>query len=231
MRRIIAVSASLLLASVVAGAADLSSTETKRLEDASTVVRDFRAAPDKGIPEDLWARAECVTVIPHLKKAAFMIGGEYGKGVMSCRNGSAWSAPVFIEIEKGSAGFQLGGEEVDLVLLMMNRTGVDKLLQDKVNLGGDAAVAAGPVGRMASASTDAQLHAGILAYSRAQGAYAGIDISGGSLRPDKSANANAYGAATSPKEVLAKSEASVPPAARAFVHTLQQETRATSGRR
>ncbi len=153
MRQVIAVSASLLLASAIAGAADLSSSETKRLEDAATVVREFRAAPDKGIPEELWSKAECVTVIPNMKKAAFMVGGEYGKGVMSCRNGSSWSAPVFVELEKGSAGFQIGGEQVDLVLLMMNRSGVDKLLQDKVNLGGDAAVAAGPVGRMASART------------------------------------------------------------------------------
>ena len=231
MRQVIAVSASLLLASAIAGAADLSSSETKRLEDAATVVREFRAAPDKGIPEELWSKAECVTVIPNMKKAAFMVGGEYGKGVMSCRNGSSWSAPVFVELEKGSAGFQIGGEQVDLVLLMMNRSGVDKLLQDKVNLGGDAAVAAGPVGRMASASTDAQLHAGILAYSRAQGAYAGIDLSGGVLHPDKSANVNAYGAGVTPREVLAKGEIAVPPAGRAFVHVLAQETRATSGRR
>jgi lipid-binding SYLF domain-containing protein len=230
MRHVIAVSASLLLASAIAGAADLSSSETKRLEDAATVVREFRAAPDKGIPEELWGKAECVTVIPNMKKAAFMVGGEYGKGVMSCRNGSSWSAPVFIELEKGSAGFQIGGEQVDLVLLMMNRSGVDKLLQDKVNLGGDAAVAAGPIGRMASASTDAQLHAGILAYSRAQGAYAGIDISGGVLHPDKSANVNAYGAGVSPREVLTKGETAVPPAGRAFLHVLAQETRATSGR-
>jgi lipid-binding SYLF domain-containing protein len=231
MRQVIAVSASLLLASAIAGAADLSSSETKRLEDAATVVREFRAAPDKGIPEELWGKADCVTVIPNMKKAAFVVGGEFGKGVMSCRTGSSWSAPVFVELEKGSAGFQIGGEQVDLVLLMMNRSGVDKLLQDKVNLGGDAAVAAGPVGRMASASTDAQLHAGILAYSRAQGAYAGIDLSGGVLRPDKSANANAYGAAATPKEVLAKGDVTVPPAARAFLHQLAQETRATSGRK
>jgi SH3 domain-containing YSC84-like protein 1 len=231
MRHVMAVSVSLLLASVVTGAADLSSSETKRLADAATVVREFRAAPDKGIPEDLWGRAECVTVIPNMKKAAFMVGGEYGKGVMSCRNAGSWSAPVFVELEKGSAGFQIGGEQVDLVLLMMNRSGVDKLLQDKVNLGGDAAVAAGPIGRMASASTDAQLHAGILAYSRAQGAYAGIDISGGVLRPDKSANVNAYGSGVAPRDVLAKSDTAVPAAARAFVHTLAQETRATSGRK
>ena len=231
MRHMFALSASLFLVSAFAAAADLSSGEAKRLDEAATVVREFRAVPDRGIPDELWNRAECVAVIPGLKKAAFMIGGEYGKGVMSCRNGSAWSAPVFIQMEKGSAGFQIGGEQVDLVLLVMNRSGADKMLQDKVNLGGDAAVAAGPVGRQASASTDAQLHAGILAYSRAQGAFAGIDVSGGVLRPDKSANENGYGASTSAREVLAKSGAAMPPAARAFVHTLEQETRATSGRK
>jgi lipid-binding SYLF domain-containing protein len=231
MRHGMAVPASLLLVSALAGAADLSSGEAKRLDEAAVVVREFRAVPDRGIPDELWSRAECVAVIPSVKKAAFMIGGEYGKGVMSCRNAASWSAPVFIQMEKGSAGFQIGGEQVDLVLLIMNRSGADKMLQDKVNLGGDAAVAAGPVGRVASASTDAQLHAGILAYSRAQGAFAGIDISGGVLSPDKSANENAYGKSTAPREVLAKSETAMPPPARAFVHTLQQETRATSGRR
>jgi SH3 domain-containing YSC84-like protein 1 len=231
MRHIFALSASLFLVSAFAAAGDLSSSEVKRLDEAATVVRESRAVPDRGIPDELWNRAECVVVIPGLKKAAFMIGGEYGKGVMSCRNGSGWSAPAFIEMEKGSAGFQIGGEQVDLVLLVMNRSGADKMLQDKVNLGGDAAVAAGPVGRQASASTDAQLHAGILAYSRAQGAFAGIDVSGGVLRPDKSANENAYGASTAAREVLAKSGATLPPPARAFVHTLEQETRATSGRK
>ena len=231
MRQVVTMSASLVLVSALAAAADLSSGEVKRLDDAATVVREFRAVPDRGIPDELWNRAECVAVIPGLKKAAFMIGGEYGKGVLSCRNGSGWSAPVFIQMEKGSAGFQIGGEQVDLVLLVMNRSGADKMLQDKVNLGGDAAVAAGPVGRQASASTDAQLHAGILAYSRAQGAFAGIDVSGGVLSPDKSANTNAYGTALAARDVLARHDTAMPPAARAFVHTLQQETRATSGRR
>ncbi|HEY2433140.1 MAG TPA: lipid-binding SYLF domain-containing protein [Vicinamibacterales bacterium] len=231
MRHVIAVSTSVLLLSAIVGAADLSSSETKRLEEASSVVRELRAEPDKGIPDGLWSRAECVAVIPNLKKAAFMVGGEFGKGVLSCHSGAGWSAPVFVEIEKGSMGFQIGGEQVDLVLLVMNKGGIEKMLQDKVNLGGDAAVAAGPVGRMASASTDAQLHAGILAYSRTQGAYAGIDISGGVLRPDKSANQNAYGTTMTPRDVLAKADVVAPPPARAFVQTLQQETRATTGRR
>jgi SH3 domain-containing YSC84-like protein 1 len=233
MRHAMTFTAALLIASGAAAvAADLTASEAKRLDDAGTVVREFKAAPDsKGIPEDLWTKAECITVIPNMKKAAFIVGGEYGKGVMSCRAGSSWSAPVFIELEKGSAGFQIGGEQVDLILLMMNRTGVDKLLSDKVTLGADAAVAAGPVGRMASAGTDVQLQAGILAYSRAEGAFAGINISGGVLRADKSANEHAYGQSVAPRDVLAKNEKTAPAAAQSFVRTLANETRATSGRK
>lgn len=233
MRHVLAFSASILLVSAAGvAAADLTASESKRLDDAAKVVSEFKAAPDsKGIPEDLWNKAECVTVIPNMKKAAFMIGGEYGKGVMSCRTAGNWSAPVFVELEKGSAGWQIGAEQVDLILLMMNRDGVDKLLSNKVTLGADAAVAAGPVGRHASAGTDIQLKSGILAYSRAEGAFAGINISGGVLRPDKSANEHAYGASVAPVDVLAKGDASAPPAARTFIRTLANETRATSGRK
>src|SRR5207249_3384828 len=109
--------------------------ETKRLSDASMIIKDFKDSPDRGIPESLWTKAECVTVVPQLKKAAFIVGGEFGKGVMSCRSGSGWSAPVFVEVQKGSAGLQIGAEQIDLVLLMMNREGVEKLLSDKINLG------------------------------------------------------------------------------------------------
>jgi SH3 domain-containing YSC84-like protein 1 len=233
MRYILALSSALLLTSAgVAATPDLTSSETERLDHATRVVREFRAAPDKGIPENLWTRADCVIVIPNLKKGAFIVGGEFGKGVMSCRTGATgWSAPIFVELQKGSAGLQIGAEQADIVLLMMNRDGVDKLLSDKVNLGADASVAAGPVGRTASASTDAQLKAGILAYSRAEGAFAGINISGGVLRPDKSANERAYGAATAPRDVLFKAGVPVPTAAQAFVRTLAEESRATTGRK
>ena len=230
MRQVLALS-TILLMSGAAAAADLSSSESKRLTEATTVIREFKAAPDKGIPENLWSKAECVTVIPRMKKAAFIVGGEYGKGVMSCRTGQTWSAPIFVELEKGSAGFQIGAEEVDLVLLMMNRSGVDKLLSDKVNLGADASIAAGPVGRTASAATDAQLSAGILAYSRAQGAFAGINLSGGVLRPEKSANEAAYGKSVDARDVLFKGSVPVPAAAQTFVRTLAEESRATTGRK
>src|SRR5207249_1983252 len=136
---------------------DMSSSQAKWLTEAAAVVHDLRAIPEKGVPEDTWNRAECVAVIPGLKKTAFVIGSEFGKGVISCRSGQTWSAPVFLELQKGSAGFQVGAEQIDLVLLMMNRQGVEKLLDNKVNLGADASVAAGPVGRAGSAGTDARL--------------------------------------------------------------------------
>jgi len=230
MKTMIAMCGGLLLcAGATAISAEMSSSEAKRLSDAATVVREFRTVPDKGIPDDLWSRAECVAVIPGLKKAAFIIGGEYGKGVMSCRMGRGWSAPLFVEMEKGSAGFQIGAEQIDLVLLMINREGVDKLLHDKVTLGADASVAAGPVGRAATAGTDGRLSAAMLAYSRAQGVFAGIDISGGVLRPDKDANAGAYGKSVANRDVLAKSDSAAPPAAQAFLRTLGEQSRATTG--
>ena len=181
--------------------AKLSGDETKRLSQATTVINELRSAPDNGIPQDLWNKAQCVVVIPTLKKAAFLIGGEYGSGVMSCRTASDWSSPVFMQLAKGSVGFQIGAEETDLVLLIMNRRGLDKLLSDKVSLGADASIAAGPVGRAASAATDAQLSAEILSYSRSQGLFAGINLSGGTLKPDKDAVARAYGSGVTASEI------------------------------
>jgi lipid-binding SYLF domain-containing protein len=227
--RTMAVFAGALVCASMASA-EVSSSEMKRLNEAAAVVRELRAAPDKSIPEDLWNRAECVSVIPGLKKAAFILGGEFGKGVISCRTGQSWSAPVFIELEKGSAGFQIGAEQADVVLLIMNRRGVEKLLSDKVNLGADASLAAGPVGRAASAGTDGRLSAEILAYSRAQGLFAGIDLSGGSLKPDKKTNADAYGSATV-RDILFGGNVEAPPAATAFLRTLREESSATTGRR
>jgi lipid-binding SYLF domain-containing protein len=182
--------------------AALSHDEAKRLTESAAILTELRAAPDNGVPEELWKRAECVIVIPSMKKAAFIVGGEYGSGVMSCRNGASWSAPVFMKLAKGSWGLQIGAEQVDLVLLAMNRRGVNKLLEDKVSLGVDASVTAGPVGRSAAAATDAQLHAEILSYSRSQGLFAGIDLSGGVLHPDKEADARAYGEGVTARQVI-----------------------------
>src|SRR5262245_40972352 len=158
-----------------------------------------------------------------MKKAAFVVGGEYGSGVMSCRTND-WTAPVFMQLAKGSWGLQIGAQQVDLVLLVMNQRGVDKLLEDKVSLGADASVAAGPVGRAASAATNAQMSAEMLAYSRAQGVFAGIDLSGGVLRPDKEADARAYGTEVSARDVVtAAKRVTAPEAATPFLRALRQE--------
>jgi len=211
--------------------ATLSKDEIKRLNDAGTILSELRNSPDKAIPEELWSKAQCVVVIPSMKKAAFIVGGEYGSGVMSCRTND-WSTPVFMQLAKGSWGLQIGAEEVDLVLLVMNRRGVDKLLEDKVSLGVDASVAAGPLGRSASAATDAQLGAEMLSYSRSHGVFAGINLSGGVLRPDNEADARAYGndvtgrdIVTGAKRVTALGEADP------FMRALRQEARATTGRK
>src|ERR1051326_3130893 len=230
MRKSILIACALLVAT--SAFADLTKEEAKRLDEAGAVLTELRNSADKGIPEDLWNKAECVLVIPSIKKAAFVIGGEYGSGGMSCRNGQAWSAPVFMQLAKGSWGLQIGAEQIDLVMLLMNRRGLDKLLSDKVSLGADASVAAGPVGRAGSAATDAQLHAEMLSYSRSQGVFAGIDLSGGVLRPDKDALAHAYGPDVTAKDVVmgARRVAELN-AASPFLRALRQETRATSGRK
>jgi lipid-binding SYLF domain-containing protein len=217
------------LIGIGAAAAAIPSSDAKRLNEAAQVVTELRATPEKGIPADLWDKAACVVVIPGMKKAAFVFGGEYGKGVMSCRSGNSWSAPVFMQLAKGSWGLQIGAQAIDLVLLVMNREGADKLLGDKVTLGADAAIAAGPVGRAGTAATDGKLSAEILSYSRTKGIFAGIDLSGGVLRPDKDVNEKVYGAKAA-TEIIA-STASTPAEARAFVNTLGREARATTGQR
>ncbi len=202
-----------------------------RINNAAQVLREIHAIPDKDIPQDLWQRAACAIVIPDLKKAAFIVGGEYGKGLMSCRRGGKWSAPVFMELEKGSWGLQIGAQEIDLVLIVMNSTGVDKLLNNKVQLGVEASVAAGPVGRDARAGTDAQMKAEILAYSRAQGLFAGIDISGGVLKPDVSDTEDLYGKGVAPRAIVMGGSAKTPPEARPFMEALERGPVATSGKK
>lgn len=211
-----AAAAAVTLAVPGIASAAISSSEATRLTESSGIIRDLRPM----VPADLWSRARCIAVIPDLKKAAFVFGGEYGKGVMSCRAGDRWSAPAFLQLIKGSWGFQVGAEQVDLVLLVMNESGVQKLLRNKVSLGADASIAAGPIGRNASASTDAQLTAEILSYSRAQGLFAGIDLSGGVLRPDDDANHDVYGRDATPRTILASSGLSAPTEATAFLDAL-----------
>src|SRR6266581_4434089 len=211
-----ALAAMAVVASISSAAGAISAVEALRLANAATVVQAIRPT----VPDDYWTRARCIAVIPDVKKAAFIIGGEYGKGVMSCRSKEAWGAPVFMQLAKGSWGFQAGAEQVDVVLLVMNEAGVQKLLMNKVTLGADASIAAGPVGRQGSVGTDAQLQAEILSYSRAQGLFAGIDLSGGVLRPDEDSNKSIYGAGATPATILARREISAPPEADAFLRAL-----------
>jgi lipid-binding SYLF domain-containing protein len=186
------------------------------------VLSEIHGEPDKDIPQELWEKAQCVIVIPSLKKAAFVFGGEYGKGLMSCRHDGRFGAPVFMQLEKGSWGAQIGAESIDLVLLVMNHRGMEKMLEDKVSLGVDASAAAGPVGRNATAATDAQLAAEIMSYSRAQGLFAGIDVSGGVLKPDQEANRNLYGRNHSVKAVMSDGT-KVPAETQTFMTALRHE--------
>jgi lipid-binding SYLF domain-containing protein len=217
------------LTAIATVSAAISTAELKRLQNATDVVRDMRNQSDRGIPEKLWEKAGCVVIVPDLKKAAFGIGGEYGRGVMSCRKAGGWGAPVFMQLEKGSWGFQIGATEIDLVLLVSNREGAEKLLSNQVALGADASAAAGPVGRSAAAATDIQMTAEILSYSRSRGVFAGIDISGGKLGPDKDANVDVYGAGANAKEI-AFGTAKIPSEAQPLLKELSRQAVGTSGK-
>jgi lipid-binding SYLF domain-containing protein len=186
----------------------------ERLNTSAEVLNEVMSAPDKGIPHDLLEKAQCIVIVPGLKKGAFIVGGKFGKGFMSCRHasGRGWSAPAAIRVEGGSFGFQIGGSETDAVMLVMNERGAQKLMSSKFTVGADASVAAGPVGRTSSADTDAKMHAEILTYSRARGVFAGVALDGATLRPDQDANAELYGhSVATNKEIVEGSMA--PPAA------------------
>jgi lipid-binding SYLF domain-containing protein len=221
MRRLFVLIA-LVVTGAVAFAADLSTRETKRIQEAAAVLREIHSVPDKDIPQDLWDRARCVIVIPGLKKAAFVIGGEYGKGLMSCRKEGGWTAPAFMEIGKGSWGLQIGAQSIDLVLIVTSDRGMEKLLHNKVSLGAEASVAAGPVGRDARAATDAQLNSEILSYSRTQGLFAGINLSGGVIQPDDDDNRDLYGKTVSPADILGNDAMAAPSVTEPFLSALRR---------
>src|SRR6266571_8831847 len=224
----------MIVGTVATGAApngDLSTRERNRIREAAMVLKEIHSVPDKDVPQELWDKAECVIVVPSLKKAAFVFGGEYGSGLMSCRHDKQWGAPVFMQVGKGSWGLQIGAQSIDLVLLVMNRRGMEKMLGNKVSLGAEASVAAGPVGRDARAATDAQLKAEILSYSRAQGLFAGVDISGGVLRPDTDANRDLFGKDVSAHDVVMGNTTKPPAATQAFLNALKREAVATSGKK
>ncbi len=193
-----------IAASLALGTMAWAESAQERLTEATTVFTEVMQTPDKGIPQDLLAKAECVIIIPNMKKAAFVVGGEYGKGFATCRDTtrSAWGAPAAVQMEGGSVGFQIGGSSTDLILLVMNRKGMDKLTEDKFTLGADASIAGGPVGRTATAQTNARMDAEILSWSRSKGAFAGVSLKGASLRPDKSENRALYGKDVTNKEIL-----------------------------
>lgn len=180
------------------------SEDIQRLDRAATVFQEIMAARDKGIPQDLMDKAHCVVIVPGLKKAAFIIGGKYGRGFFSCRasSGVGWSGPAAVRVEGGSFGFQIGGSETDVVMLVMNQRGAERLLSSKFTLGGDASVAAGPVGRETTAQTDAMMTAEILSWSRSRGIFAGISLSGATLRQDLDTNRNIYGKTLENKEIV-----------------------------
>ena len=198
-----------------------------RLNKSGTVLKEILDIPDD-VPRDLLGKADCVVVFPSVVKAAFIVGGSYGRGTMTCRTGKdfegPWGAPTMMALEGGSIGLQLGGEATDFVLLVMNDRGANAILSSKVKLGGDASAAAGPVGRDATAETYVTLRAEILSYSRARGLFAGISLAGSTIRPDNNANEKIYGRKMSAKEIALSSAADVPMSAQQMISTLNDRT-------
>ena len=184
----------LMMALATAAFAEKKSKTAERLDDAAVMFSEIMGTPDKSIPQDLLEKSQCVVLVPGVKKAAFIVGGKYGKGFVTCRKaGGGWSAPAAMRIEGGSFGFQIGGAETDVVMLVMNESGMKKLMSSKVTLGGEASIAGGPVGRDATAQTDAWMRAEILSWSRSRGVFAGISLQGATLRQDVDDNQEMYG--------------------------------------
>jgi lipid-binding SYLF domain-containing protein len=209
------------------GAAD---KPDKHIRESAAVLNEIMGAKDNGIPEDLLEKAQCVGVIPNLKRAGFIVGAKYGKGLVTCRANDGWSAPEMVRIEGGSVGLQIGAGETDVVFIVMNQRGMDKLMKDKFTVGGDASVMAGPVGRSAQAQTDAMMHAEILAYSRSRGIFAGIALDGATLRPDNDDNRALYGSNSTPQEILG-GRVQPPPSAEPLYSELNRYAKGASARR
>src|SRR6202166_1319436 len=212
---------------LVAGAryAKKLNNEQKRLEECGVVMQEVLNVPDN-IPQELLEKAECVIVIPSVKKLAFGVGADFGRGAMVCRTGEhfrgAWGAPAMYALEGGSVGFQIGGEGTDLILLVMNNRGMNSILSSKVKLGADASIAGGPKGRDASADTDAWMRAEILSYSRSRGLFAGVSLEGTTLRPDDDASADVYGHPMKAKDIVRGAHTGVPSTGRHLVNVLQK---------
>lgn len=187
--------------------------DDERLQTAALVLHEMANTSDRGIPQGLFAKAQCVVIVPGVKRAALVVGGQYGRGYISCRKGDGWSAPGGVRIEGGSIGFQIGGSDTDVILLVLNQRGADRLLTSRFTVGADGSIAAGPVGRSASAQTDATMMAEILAWSRSRGVYAGVSLQGSTLREDSGENAELYGREISNRDVVTGDTAPPPGAA------------------
>jgi lipid-binding SYLF domain-containing protein len=212
---------------IVAATVYAANKEQKRLENCGVVMQEIMNTPEN-IPQEVIEKAECVIVFPSVLKAAFVFGGSYGRGAMVCRTGEhfrgPWGAPAMYALEGGSVGFQIGGEATDLVLLVMNGRGAESILSSKVKLGGDASIAAGPVGRDASANTDATMRAEILSYSRSRGLFAGISLTGSTLRPDDDATLDVYGRKLTAREIVLGGKVEIPASGRHLVAVLQKHS-------
>jgi SH3 domain-containing YSC84-like protein 1 len=195
------------------------SKATDRVQAAADVLNEIQSAPDSGIPEEILSKSECVAVVPSMLKGGFIVGAKYGRGLASCRTPKGWSTPAFFTVTGGSVGFQIGGQAVDLVMLIMNNDGMQHLLSSQFALGADASVAAGPVGRHAEGNTDWKMRAQVLTYSRARGIFAGVSLNGAVIKQDKDSTRDFYGHMVTSKAALT-GEVDPPPAANAFLTTL-----------
>jgi len=213
--------AALISALTVIGAAAAQAQTVARLENTVAVFDEVTTMGDRAIPADLLKKARCVAIVPGLKKGAFVVGAKYGRGFVSCRTDTGWSAPAGIRMEGGSVGFQIGGTEIDVILAIMNTRGVDRLLSNNFTLGADASVAAGPVGRTAAAQTDAAMTAEILSWSRSRGVFAGVALEGATLRGDSDANLDLYGKRLDMQQIV-KGGTPVPPAAQTLIDRLSK---------
>ena len=218
LKRLVVVASLALLVSVTAFASDREE-DVKRTHKAAEVFREIMNMPDQGIPQDLLESAKCIAIIPGDVKFAFVFGGSYGRGLATCRTEHGWSAPMFVAIDGGSVGYQIGGSSTDIVMLFMNDHALQSLLSDKFKLGADASVAAGPVGRSAAAGTDLKLSAEILSYSRAKGVFAGVSLDGAVMQADKSGDKAMYGDDVKRHEIL-EGKVAVPESAQALLREI-----------
>jgi lipid-binding SYLF domain-containing protein len=218
LKRILAVTILIAIASLTALASDRED-DVNRTQKAAQVFREIMNTPDQGIPSNLLESAKCIAIIPGDKKFAFIFGGSYGRGLATCRTEHGWSAPMFVAIDSGSVGYQIGGSSTDIVMLFMNDHALQSLMSDKFKLGADASVAAGPVGRNAAAGTDLKLNAEILSYSRSKGVFAGVSLDGAVMQADKSGDKAMYGDDVNRHEIL-NGKVAVPASARALVEEL-----------